>query len=161
MKTMLIGLGLTLLLIFGGVVLVTKTNNTAVLSQSEAVQVNTDRTDYDWGEIGINNGKVWAEFVIANTGSAPLELGNVKTSCACTTAQVVIDGQASPYFGMHTKSGWTGEVAPGESAKLIVEFDPLFHGPQGVGQITRQTTVETNDPTQKLLTFITTAEVVR
>lgn len=159
MKTVVIGLGLTLLLIAGGVFLVMRTNNSAVLSQGQGVTVAVDRASHDWGQIGIDNGKVQAEFILINSGSAPLQLGNIVTSCACTTAQVVIGGKASPYFGMHTKSGWTGQVDPGQSAKLVVEFDPLFHGPQGVGQITRQTTVETNDPAQKLLTFITTANV--
>lgn len=161
MKPVIIGLGLTLLLILGGVILVSRTNNAAVLSQNQEVKAGVDRTEHDWGQIGINNGKVRAEFAITNSGMAALQLANVVTSCACTTAQVVIGGKASPYFGMHTKSGWTGQIEPGQSAKLVVEFDPLFHGPQGIGQITRQTTVETNDPGQRQLTFITTAEVIK
>lgn len=160
MKTLIIGVAATLILILGGTFLVVKTNNTADLTKNQNVQVTVDKTNQDWGQIGINNGKVQAEFALTNSGSAPLQLGNIVTSCACTTARVVIDGKTSPYFGMHTKSGWTGQVDPGKTAKLIVEFDPLFHGPQGVGQITRQTTVETNDPNQPKLTFITGAEVV-
>lgn len=159
MKALIIGGLLTLLLIIGGAVLVNKTNNTAALSQNDQVRVTVDKTNHDWGQIGINNGKVAAEFIISSSGSAPLQLGNVTTSCACTTARVEIAGKVSPYFGMHTKSSWTGQVEPGQSAKLIVEFDPLFHGPQGVGQITREVTVETNDPSQKKLSFSLTANV--
>ncbi|MBU2051665.1 DUF1573 domain-containing protein [Patescibacteria group bacterium] len=159
MKLILIGLSLTLLLIFGGVFFITKTNNRASLAGSQTTQVSVDKTSHDWGEIGINNGKVQAEFSLTNTGSAPLQLANISTSCMCTTAQAVIEGKASPYFGMHQKSAWTGQVEPGKSAKLIVEFDPAFHGPQGVGQITRQVVLETNDTNQKQLTFNLTANV--
>ena len=159
MKLILIGLSLTLLLIFGGVFFVAKSNNRASLVSGQTTQVTTDKTSYDWGTIGINNGKVQAEFNLTNAGSAPLQLANVSTSCMCTTARVEIDGKASPYFGMHQQSSWTGEVVPGNSAKLIVEFDPAFHGPQGIGQITRQVVVETNDPGQKQLTFTTAANV--
>lgn len=160
MKLILMGLSLTLLLIFGGVFLVTKTNNKASLATSQTTQVTVDKTSFDWGTIGINDGKVQAEFGLTNTGSAPLQLANVSTSCMCTTAQVIIEGKASPYFGMMQKSSWTGQVEPGKSAKLIVEFDPAFHGPQGIGQITRQAVVETNDPDQKQLTFSLNAEVI-
>ena len=160
MKLIIVGLSLTLLLVFGGVFLVTRTNNSASLAGSQTTQVSVDKTSHDWGEIGINNGKVQAEFSLTNTGSAPLQLANISTSCMCTTAQAVIDGKASPYFGMMQKSSWTGQVEPGKSAKLIVEFDPAFHGPQGIGQITRQTTVETNDPNQRQLTFTATANVI-
>lgn len=161
MKLILIGLSLTLLLIFGGVFLVTKTNNRASLTTNQTTQVSVDKTSFDWGEIGINNGKVQAEFNLTNTGSAPLQLANVSTSCMCTTAQIEIEGKRSPYFGMMQKSSWTGQVEPGKTAKLIVEFDPAFHGPQGVGQITRQAVVETNDPDQRQLTFVTTANVIK
>lgn len=161
MKLILVGLSLTLLLIFGGVFFITKTNNRASLATNQTTQVAVDKTSFDWGEIGINNGKVQAEFDLKNSGSAPLQLANVSTSCMCTTAQVEIEGKRSPYFGMMQKSSWTGQVEPGKTAKLIVEFDPAFHGPQGVGQITRQAVVETNDPDQRQLTFVTTANVIK
>lgn len=160
MKPILVGLSLTLLLIFGGVFLVSKTNNEASLAGNQDTQVSVDKTSFNWGTIGINDGKVQAEFNLKNNGTAPLELANVSTSCMCTTAQVIIGGRPSPYFGMHQKSSWTGEVSPGQSAQLVVEFDPAFHGPQGIGQITRQIVVETNDPTQPQLTFVTTADVI-
>ena len=159
MKLILMGLILTLLLIFGGVFFVSKTNNPASLATSQTTQVSVDKTNFDWGTIGINDGKVQAEFDLKNSGPAPLQLANISTSCMCTTAQVMIEGKVSPYFGMHQKSSWMGQVEPGKSARLVVEFDPAFHGPQGIGQITRQIVVETNDPDQKQLTFNLTANV--
>jgi hypothetical protein len=161
MKTILIGLVVTLVLIFGGVFWLSKTGQSATLAQNEDARVSVDKTSYDWGTIGIKNGKVKAEFSLTNTGSSPLELANISTSCVCTTAQLEIVGKRSPYFGMHQKSAWTGRVESGQSAKLVVEFDPAFHGPEGVGAITRQVEVETNDPSQKLLTFVTTAIVTK
>jgi hypothetical protein len=161
MKTIIIGLILTLVLVFGGVFLVTKTSQVATLAQDQNVNVTIDKLSHDWGQIGINDGKVRAEFALTNSGSASLKLANVSTSCMCTTAQVEIDGRKSPYFGMHQKSSWSGEVAPGGVAKLVVEFDPAFHGPEGIGQITREITVETNDPDQKQLAFTTSAVVTK
>ncbi len=161
MKTIVIGLAVTLLLIFGGVFWLSKSGQSATLAQNQDARVSVDKTSHDWGTIKINGGKVQAEFNLTNTGSSPLQLANVSTSCMCTTAQVEIDSKKSPYFGMHQKSSWSGQVEPGKSAQLIVEFDPAFHGPEGVGAISRQIEVETNDPTQKLLTFEATAVVTK
>jgi len=160
MKLILIGLSLTLLLIFGGVFLVSKTNNPASLATSQTTQVSTDKTSFDWGTIGINDGIVEKTFTITNNGAGPLKLAGVVTSCMCTTAQVKTSDSLSPAFGMHQKSSWSEQVEPGQSADLIVAFDPAFHGPSGVGAITRIVTVDTNDASQPQLSFTLTANVV-
>jgi len=54
---------------------------------------------------------------------------------------------------MHNKSAYVFEVPPQQEAKLIVVFDPAFHGPNGVGPIDRFVTVATNDPSQPQLQF--------
>ena len=159
MKWIIAAIILTILIIGGGSYLVVKSSPSQLSADQSAVATITE-TSFDWGTIGINNGKVQKTFAIKNSGSSPLKLNNVVTSCMCTTAQVVINGQSSPAFGMHAKSGWGAEVLPGQSADLVVVFDPAFHGPSGVGVITRIITVDTNDSKNSQLSFNLTANVV-
>ena len=150
----------TIVILFGGVFLVSKIGNTPQLEVAQEASLSIEETSHTWGDIGINDGNVQKTFIIKNSGPGTLELANIATSCMCTTAQVIIDGKPSPHFGMHSKSGWVGEVSPNGEAELIVEFDPAFHGPSGVGQITRQINLETNDANQPKLTFNLTANVI-
>lgn len=121
--------------------------------------ITTPSTSHDWGEIGIDNGNVSQTFQINNKGEETLILSNIATSCMCTTAQLQKGEDQSPLFGMHTESSYIMELQPGESASINVTFDPAFHGPSGVGPITRLITVKTNDKTQPELTFTLTAMV--
>ena len=62
---------------------------------------------------------------------------------------------------MHEKTPDVFEVKPGKTAELIVEFDPLFHGPSGIGPINRTITMDTNDANNSTLSFNLTANVVK
>ena len=143
-----------------GVFAASKVGNTAAVVESREVKVELSETEYAWGDIQMKNGVVTKLFTIKNNGTQDLELANIKTSCMCTTAAISVNGPKSPTFRMHQASSWKGIVAPGKEAQLEVVFDPAFHGPSGVGQITRQITVETNDASNKLLTFAVTANVL-
>ena len=134
------------------------TTPVTVDSQVELAVLNDT---HDWGEIDIDGGIVSKSFTIENKGSSPLKLHNVVTSCMCTTAQLKTDGETSKKFVMHSKSGDVFEVSPGKIADLIVEFDPAFHGPSGVGAISRTITLETNDENNPTLSFRLTADVVK
>jgi len=79
----------------------------------------------------------------------------------CTNAKVVIGDDQSPFFGMHSNSSWQGLVPAGESAQILVEFDPAFHGPNGFGPITRQVILETNDQSNPKITLNLTANVTK
>lgn len=147
------------LVLFGGVFLATRAQKAPTIASSSSVKVQVEETSFDWGTISMKDGKAEKSFTIKNIGSGTLQLANVQTSCECTEAQVEIDGATSPYFGMHTNSSWVGEVAPDKTASLSVIFDPAFHGPQGVGQITRLISLETNDQSQPKLEFTLTANV--
>lgn len=128
---------------------------------SAGAKAEVGATDFDWGNIDYGGGDVIAEFDIKNSGAAPLSLSEVSTSCMCTTAQVIINGQNSPFFGMHQKSSWVGRIPVGGQAKLKVVFDPAFHGPQGVGPVTRQVVMTTNDPNSPKLEFNLKGTVVK
>lgn len=151
----------TVFLLIGVIVLAMIMSNSAKVQANSDAAVEIKTTSYDWGEIGINNGKVDAYFEIKSIGSQTLKLFNATTSCACTSAQTIVDDKASPLFGMHTKSSYVTDVPPGKTAKLKVTYDPLFHGPNGLGAINRQVTLSTNDPKNPNLTFFLSAQVIK
>src|SRR3989338_4387067 len=152
----------SLLILGGGIFLLSQTSSTTkqevTLSQNAKIEVQ-EKT-FDWGEIKYSKGNATKTFTIKNTGSDPLKLYNVKTSCACTKANLTIDGKLSPDFGMHS-SPWIGEVASGKEAILNVIFDQTFHGPTGVGPMERLISMQTNDLSSPALEFKLTGNVVK
>lgn len=149
----------TVVIIGAGLVLATQIGKPAAVQINPDAHVTAVDSVYDWGTIGINDGNVEHEFVIANTGKGTLLLSQVVTSCMCTTAQLILGDTVSPEFGMHSQSSYVLDVPEGETATLKVVFDPAFHGPGGVGSITRQVTVATNDPKNPELSFMLSALV--
>lgn len=148
------------LILAGAVFLASRIEGPPEVVASQNAKAQVAETKHDWEEIKLNGGDVKKTFVIKNAGTDPLQLANIKTSCMCTTAQVKIGEEQSPFFGMHSKSSWLGEVIPGENAELEIVFDPAYHGPSGLGPITREVVVETNDKDNPQLTFTLTANVV-
>ena len=160
-KTIIISIiAASILILVGGVALVGRAPRPPEIVASLSANAEATEMSYDWGSISLNGGKVEKTFSIRNSGTGPLEIANVKSSCMCTEAQVTINGEKSPFFGMHASSSWLGSVQPGGTAELLVIFDPAFHGPSGVGQITRVISLETNDPKRKNLEFTLTANVI-
>lgn len=136
---------ITIIVLVGGVFLM-PANTKEQISENPQAKAYLDHDYYDWGNIDINGPHIQHEFVVKNEGSAELEIANVETSCMCTTAYVVVGDLKSPPFGMHARSAWKGKVKPGDEAKIIVDFDPLYHGPQAIGPIERLISFNTNDP---------------
>lgn len=104
----------------------------------------------DFGKMKVADQKT-TEFVIENAGNQPLQLFNGSSSCGCTTGQITIKEEKSPPFSMHSKSTWTGSVAPGEKATVSLTYQPSLMPVKG--DITRAIYVSTNDPGHKELTF--------
>lgn len=78
------------------------------------------------------NGEVAERQVaVTNTGSAPLIVDTVTTTCGCTTAAL------TPMT-----------IPPGESGVLTIAFDSGAHGPELRGAIMRRVILMTNDPAQ-------------
>ena len=154
---------LTLVILGLGVWLLTRPTAGSQLGTSTASggKAEVPVTSFDWGTIDYGGGDAIAEFIINNPGSGPLSLSEVSTSCMCTTAQIIINDQKSPFFVMHQKSSWIGQIPPGVQAKLKVVFDPAFHGPSGVGPVVRQVVMKTNDPEHPKLEFNLTGTVVK
>lgn len=162
-KKVIIGIIIFTALILGGAIFLLSgsSSTSATITPSQNVKVNIDQKTYDWGTINMKDGNVSKNFVIKNTGTDVLKLTKVKTSCHCTKAQVIINGATSPSFGMNTVSPWVGEVVQGGEAQLNVVFDPAYHGPNGIGPITRYISVDTNDSSNPTLEFTLTANVTK
>src|SRR3989344_7196133 len=129
-------------------------------SASASVEVVGSK-EYDWGDVDINGGSVERVFQIRNNGESNLEVSNLKTSCMCTQAKFVINGNSSPAFDMHGSSGWKGTIKPKEVAEVRVVFDPLFHGPQAIGPITRFVSFDTGDVKNPTVELKLTGNVVK
>jgi len=153
---------LTLVILFGGITLVSNSTSTSKVSISTNAKAEVqDPTSFDFGTIPMNGGDAIKTFAIKNAGTEPLKFYNIKTSCHCTKAHLTIERRDSPDFGMSGVSDWVGELAPGKEAKLTAIFDPAFHGPQGTGPVTRFVSVETNDKGNAKITFTLTGTVIR
>ncbi len=112
--------------------------------------LKADRLSHDFGSIPINGGNVETVFRISNTGSRPLRLVAIYTSCGCTTAVIdFADGSRAGPFGMPGHAGAQTQidraVNAGEDFSVRVAFDPAAHGPGGLGKITRVVTIHTAD----------------
>lgn len=152
---------LTVLILGGGILILSGTNSATKVSSSQNAKIEVDTKTFDWGNIPYGGGNVSKTFIIKNTGSDVLRLTNIKTSCMCTNAYLEIDGKSSPAFGMHDSSSYVGEVSPGKQASLKVVFDPAFHGPSGIGPIERLVSFETNDVQNKQIEFKLTGTVIK
>lgn len=92
-----------------------------------------------------------ADFTVKNTGTKPLSLFNISSSCGCTAGVVTIKGDKSPEGSMHAKGSWVGALNSGDIATVTVIYRPSIMPVKG--DISRSVYVETNDPTNKQLTF--------
>jgi hypothetical protein len=108
--------------------------------------VDVPETTFAFGTVGVG-AKGSHEFVIRNTGSAPLQLTRGETSCTCTVSDFE-----------KTEGGSTDAkvVPPGESTKLKV----LWRGKGDGGPFRQQASVKTNDPLQPQIIFVVEGTVV-
>lgn len=151
----------TLLLLSGGVMILNNTTMSSKVTVTKNAKVEILEREFNWGQIDYSGPKATKTFIIKNSGSEVLKLTNVKTSCSCTSAQLVIDGIRSPLFLMHSTSSWVGQLQPGREAQVIVVFDQRFHGPQSVGPIERIISVETSDVNNPKIEFKLTGNVIK
>lgn len=141
-KTNVIGIVIAVA-ILGGIVWMARPdsgNNTASLPLSSAGTLKAEETNFDFGQISMAAGKVKHMFKIKNTGSGPVAIGKMYTSCMCTTAKLMMDNKQFGPYGMpgHGFAPKINEtMGPEEEATVEVIFDPAAHGPAGVGFIQR------------------------
>ena len=128
------------------------TQSTLIYSanDSERPKIKFSSPSADLGKMKVTDEKN-AEFILENTGTKPLQLFKVSTSCDCTFGQITIDGEKSPEFGMHSKNLWSGSIEPGKKATLTVVYRPSIMPVKG--EVSRQVYIQTNDPENKQVTF--------
>lgn len=108
-------------------------------NKQTASLISVDKSFYDFGDIDIFGGKVSADFLLKNEGNEDVKIVSGITSCACTEGQI-----GDMKFGMHGQTGGKVIIPAGGQEKLTAIFDPLAHGPDGVGKISRQLMLKTN-----------------
>lgn len=91
--------------------------------------VRVSETFYDFGAIGPQD-VVEREFVIRNTGEAPLTISRAYTTCGCTTAEIS-----------------ASVIPPDQVATVRLVFDAGFHDTAGQ-TVRRGLIIENNDPDQ-------------
>lgn len=91
-------------------------------------RVAIDRQLHDFGIIPQFGGTVETKFTVTNSGMETLEVGQITTSCSCTSATIS-----------------NSSIKPGEDAVLTVVFDPDFHE-EPFDVFKRTIFIPTNDP---------------
>lgn len=109
-------------------------------NSTESILVVSEKL-YDFGAIKINGGNVETKFKITNPTNKEINLESITTSCMCTVAYIEsVNGEKGP-FGMVGHGGSVPKaneiIKAGESRDIKVVYDPMAHGPAGVGQIDR------------------------
>lgn len=97
------------------------------------------------------------DFTISNTGTEPLQLYNMTSSCSCTAGQVIANDSESAEYGMHAQSDYITAIKPGGKGVVRVIYRPFIM--PLYGKVEREVFVSTNDPKQPKLTFTVTAFV--
>ncbi len=114
----------------------------------KTLNLSLDPSDYDFGTISMKNGLVTKSFQVKNTQGQDFDLSTIYTSCMCTDAKIVIDGQEYGPFGMQGHGAMkmlNQKLRAGQEARLLVTFDPNAHGPSGIGVIERTVSIESTD----------------
>jgi len=131
-------------------------------SANSAGALSASETNFDFGSISMARGKVTHRYWIRNTGTEPILIRKMYTSCMCTSAALVkSSGRKFDPVGMagHGFIPTINEpMNPGEQAIIEVVFDPAAHGPAGIGPTDRVVTIENSggQPLQLAFTAMVT-----
>lgn len=128
--------------------LVFKTQSTPVLAKINGLE--SPVTSYQLGDIPRTGGIITKEYTFNNTTDKTMTLYKITTSCMCTKAKVVVDGKETKFFGLEHTGDKNAPVnlaiKPGQTSKVVFEFDPNAHGPRGVGPFDRTIQLIFSDP---------------
>lgn len=151
LKILIITLVFSTILIVGFAFLFGGKKEDDVLVSNQTVEgIEANPESYDLGDVPINGGIVTREYEIKNVSGATLKLKKIATSCMCTKASFEIGGKKTRFFGMEGHGDRNPpvniEIPAGSSGKVVVQFDPAAHGPQGVGPFERSVFLTFSDP---------------
>lgn len=82
---------------------------------------NFEKTDHHFGDVPAGKDTLWCEFKFTNTGSEPLIISDVRTSCDCTLAEWPKEG-IQPGKCAIIRGGFKIEGKNGAFDKSIIIF---------------------------------------
>lgn len=144
-----------LVIVLGVGFLLVSNGGSSGVKQVQAAVV-AEQTSHDFGEIDIFGGKVNTTYTLKNIGTEDVSILSAVTSCMCTEGEI-----GGLQFGMHESSGSDVIIPAGEEKILTATFDPLAHGPEGVGKVTRELFLKTNSTVTSEIKVTFTANVVK
>ena len=103
-------------------------SSVAMTAQEKNPMINFEKETIDYGDIS-KGSEGTRTFIFENTGSAPLLIKGVRSSCGCTIPKKPED-----------------PIAPGEKGEIIVRYDT-----NRVGVFRKTITVNTNVPTNAMI----------
>lgn len=119
------------------------------IKNAEAPIISISPQYVDLGRVSQAKGVVTAFATVENLGEGDLIINDMETSCGCTTAALIIDGEEGPAFGMRGHGswpkGWSATIKSGKQAQLKINYDPNVHGTLR-GLVTRVIYIYSNDP---------------
>jgi hypothetical protein len=127
------------------VIIITKPSPTPVVATGNSGVLVADAASYSFGPVPLTGGLVRNVYAVRNTGTEPVTIGSVYTSCMCTTAVIRAGERIEGPFGMPghgVRRNINFSLAAGEVAEVEVVFDPAAHGPAGVGPVSRSVFIE-------------------
>jgi len=132
--------------------------NAITYSASSAEKPVAEAPDslFDFGEIKVSDVKE-NDFVLKNTGTRPLQILNINSSCNCTAGKIIYNGTETKEYGMHVQSGYLMDIAPNTEAKVRVIYRPSLMPVYGA--VEREVYITTNDPQKDRLVFAIKANV--
>jgi hypothetical protein len=134
----------------------TSSNKKAEKNKQVASVVTAEKTEHDFGDIDIFGGKVRTTYVLKNEGIEDVKIMSAVTSCMCTEGEI-----GGMKFGMHSATGGHVTISAGGEEILTAIYDPLAHGPNGTGKITRQLMLKTNSTQTPEIEVRLSANVVK
>lgn len=140
-------IAVSVIIIVGAIFVLGKDSSPKRESLGQA-SMTIDKTFEDFGDMK-SDAERTATFTITNTSDQSLRIWNIATSCDCTFASVVINGEETGEFNMpmhmsSTLKNWIGEIPAKGQAVLKVTYKPKVMPVTGV--VTRQVNFATNDP---------------
>jgi len=111
---------------------------------------------YDFGDIEIFAGKVSTKYTLMNEGTEDVIITKADTSCMCTEGVI-----AGLTFGMHGSEVDSVVIPAGGEEVVEAIYDPLAHGPSGVGPVTRMLNLETNSTETPKIELRFSANVIK
>lgn len=122
------------------------------LAPADAPRIEISEVDRDLGTISQSKGDISTDFEFKNVGKSDLVINKLGSSCGCTSAAILYEGEVGPMFtmpghGQENPTDWKVMIKPGDSATLRVFYDPNTHG-DFTGAVTRTVSIFSNDPVE-------------